>query len=245
MKSYTVIQHNYSEFLGLIERQLEVRDIGFNYCRPFVGQDLPGSALQSDALFLLGGSYTPLDVDECPWLPGERRLMELFIKAKRPVVGIGFGGLLVADYAGATVSRAPKHTAYWTTAHKTAAGANDPLAEAVDGARVLVLHDGSATLPASVAPILVDDAGAWLAIRPDPLVYGMLFRPELKPGMIEDMIMEAGRVLPENIGEILATAREEWETTQRTTDRVIVALVKALDLMTERYKAPVFRLVVE
>jgi len=57
--------------------------------------------------------------------------------------------------------------------------------------------------------------------------------------------MEADRVLPENIGEILAAARDEWETTQRTTDRVIVALVKALDLMTERYKAPVFRLVVE
>lgn len=245
MKSYIVVQHNYSEFLGLIERQLEVRDIGFNYARPFVGQDLPGSALQSDALFLLGGSHTPLDLDACPWLPGERRLIDLFVKAKRPVVGIGFGGLLVAEFAGASVSAAPKHTAYWTTAHKTAIGAGDPLAEAVDGARVLVMHDGSATLPDSVSPILVDDTGRWLVIRPQPLVYGMLFRPELKPGMIEDMIMEGGRILPENIGEVLAMARDEWEATQRTTDRVIVALVKALDLMTERYKAPMFRLVVE
>ena len=67
----------------------------------------------------------------------------------------------------------------------------------------------------------------------------------MKPGMIEDMIMEGGRILPENIGEVLAMARDEWEATQRTTDRVIVALVKALDLMTERYKAPMFRLVVE
>jgi len=245
MKNYVVIQHNYSEFLGLIERQLEIRDIGFIYSRPFVGQDLPGSALQSDALFLLGGSFTPLDSDACPWLPQERRLMDLFVKAKRPVVGIGFGGLLVAEFAGALISAEPRHNAYWTTAHKTTAGEGDPVAEAVDGARVLVLHDGSAKLPESLAPILVDDNGAWLAIRPQPLVYGMLFRPELKPGMIEDMIMEADRVLPENIGEILAAARDEWETTQRTTDRVIVALVKALDLMTERYKAPVFRLVVE
>ena len=245
MKSYTVVQHNYSEFLGLIERQLEVRDIGFNYCRPFVGQDLPGSALQSDTLFLLGGSFTPLDIEACPWIPQERRLIDLFLKGKRPVVGIGFGALLVAEHAGALISTEPRHTAYWTTAHKTAAGEGDPLADAVHGARVLVMHDGSAKLPASIEPILVDDAGNWLAIRPQPLVYGMLFRPELKPGMIEDMIMEAGRDLPEHIGEILSTARDEWEDTQRTTDRVIVALVKALDLMTERYKAPMFRLVVE
>ena len=38
MQNYCVVQHTYSEFLGLIERQLEKRDIGFSYYRPFVGQ---------------------------------------------------------------------------------------------------------------------------------------------------------------------------------------------------------------
>lgn len=42
MKNYCVVQHSYSEFLGLIESQLEKRDIGFSYYRPFVGQDSPG-----------------------------------------------------------------------------------------------------------------------------------------------------------------------------------------------------------
>ena len=63
MKQFAVVQHTYSEFLGLIENQLEKRDIGFAYFRPFVGQDLPGSAGQFDALFVLGGQATPSDQD--------------------------------------------------------------------------------------------------------------------------------------------------------------------------------------
>lgn len=245
MKNYAVIQHNYSEYLGMIERQLEVRDIGFSYFRPFVGQDVPGNSLQFDALFILGGSWPVNDVEHCPWLDAEKRLIDNFQKGKRPVVGFGFGGLLVAAQAGATVSAEPLHTAYWTTAHKTVAGENDPLAQAVDGRRVFVMYNGTAELPSAMAPILVDDQGRWIAAKPNDLTYAILFRPELKPGMLEDIIMEANRSAPDNIAELLATARDEWDETQRTTDAVVVALVKSLDLMKERKKAPVFQLNVE
>lgn len=245
MKFHAVVQHTYSEFLGLIERQLEKRDIGFNYYRPFVGQDVPGSALQFDALFLLGGAYPTTDRRHCPWVGDELRLIDVFQKAGRPVIGIGFGALLVAERAGAVPSTDPFHTAHWTTAHITETGKGDALAEAVDGRRVLAMYNGSAALPEDVRPLAVDDAGNWLLIRPGRLTYGMLFRPELKPGIIEDMIMEAKREVPGNIDEILAAAREEWQGMQETTDRVIVALVKELDLMQERRKMPVFRLNVE
>jgi hypothetical protein len=57
--------------------------------------------------------------------------------------------------------------------------------------------------------------------------------------------MEARRPAPDNIAELLATAREEWEASQVTADRVIAALVAALDLMRERRKAKVFNLRVE
>ncbi len=244
MKSYAVVQHNYSEFLGQVERQLEIRDIGFSYFRPFVGQDLPGSAIHFDALFLLGGS-TLINDEQNQWIESERRVVRLFQSSRRPIVGLGFGAMLLAENTGATLNDAPYHNAYWTTAHKTQAGENDALAEAVDGKRVLVFSNGSATLPDHVKPIVVDDEGNWIAIRPDALSYGLLFRPDLKPGMIEDMIMEAGRETPADIGELLATARSEWVETQKTTDQIIMALVKSLDLMKERHKAPVFKLNVE
>lgn len=245
MKNYAVIQHNYSEFLGQIERQLEIRDIGFSYFRPFVGQDLPGSAIHFDALFLLGGSWPINDEEHCPWIETESRLIRLFQKSKRPVVGIGFGALLIAEQAGGKVSDQPFHTAYWTTARKTPAGENDALANAVDGKKVLVMYNGSCELPKNIEPILVDDEGRWLAIKPDDLTYAMLFRPELKPGMLEDMVMEANRKTPDNIGELLVTARNEWIETQKTTDSIIIALVQSLELMKERHKAPIFKINVE
>lgn len=244
MKQFAVVQHTYSEFLGLIENQLEKRDIGFAYFRPFVGQDLPGSAGQFDALFILGGQYPASDHENNPWHDDELRLIGIFRDARRPVVGLGYGALLLAEYEGGMVQAEPWHNAYWTTAHKTAAGESDALAQAVDGRPVLVMANGGAVLPQGLEPIVVDDDGRWIAIRPDPLAYGLLFRPELKPGMIEDMIMEAHRKTPPDIGALLAAARQHWGDSQRTTDQVIVALVKELDLMAERRKMPVFRLTI-
>lgn len=245
MKNYLVVQHTYSEFLGLIEAHLQKRDIGFSYYRPFLGQDLPASTGQFDGLFLLGGAWPTADAEHCPQVPEELNLIRIFQKGQRPVVGIGMGGLLVAQAAGGAPGLEPAHTAGFTVARKTPAGEGDELAERLDGRRVLVMYHGSVALPQGLEPVLVDEAGRWLAVRPDQNTYGLLFRPEIKPGMLEDLIMEEGHNPPENIGELLAEARERWEEMQETTDQVVVALVKALDLMRERRKMPVFNLKVE
>ncbi|MEW5709994.1 MAG: GMP synthase [Pseudomonadota bacterium] len=242
MKHFLVVQHTYSEFLGLIETRLEQRDIGFTYVRPFTGQNLPGTALQHDALWLLGGAYPVTDTERQPWIDDELRLVSLFQRAHRPVVGLGFGGLLLARAVGGAARSEPAHTACWARARATEAGRDDPLAQAVDGRRVLVMYNGAVDLPDGVPPLVVDEEGRWIAARTGEAAYALLFRPELKPGMLEDMIMEEGRPTPENIGDLLAEARREWPETQETTDRVLVALVSALDLMQERRKAPVFSL---
>ena len=240
MKKFFVVQHSYAEFLGPIEKQLESRNIGFQYLRPFLGNDLPTSAPRHDALWLLGGAYPITDVEACPWIPQEYRLMEYFRKLGRPTVGIGFGGLLVARLAGGEAFEEPYFNAYWTIARKTSAGAEDPLAIAFDGRPVLVMYNGRVDLPAGLAPILTDDTGRWIAVKPDATSYGLLFRPEMKPGMIEDMIMEDNRPLPDNIGELLQEARERWPLMQDTAAQMALALVTSLDLMTERRKMPVF-----
>jgi len=77
-------------------------------------------------------------------------------------------------------------------------------------------------------------------VRPDPLTYGLLFRPELKSGMLEDMVMEEDRETPENIGELIAGLRADRNEFQRTQDLTVATLVTALDLMQERRKPPVF-----
>lgn len=241
MKRFIAVQHSHSEFLGSVERQLEKRGIGFSYFRPFTGQALPASALQFDALWLLGGASVPGDRAQLPWLDEELRLLRAFLRAQRPVVGLGFGALLLALAAGGEAQPDPKPYAYWSTAHATAAGAADPLAQAIDGRQVLVAASGRVSVPAGMEPVAVDDRGDWIALR-HGAAYGLLFRPEMTPGMIEDTIMEEGRPLAEDIGDVLARARELWPEFSETGDRVLAALVSALDLMQERRKPPVFRI---
>lgn len=241
MKSFIAVQHSYSEFLGAIEKQLENRGIGFTYFRPFTGQSLPASALQYDALWLLGGAYAPADREHAPWLDEELRLLRAFGHAHRPVVGLGYGALLIAQWAGGEPSGDGAPYAYWTTAHATPAGAADPVAQAIDGRQVLVAASGRVRLPAGIDPVAVDADGEWIALR-HAEVYGLLFRPELTPGMIEDTIMEVDRPLPDDIGEVLAQARLLWPEFRETADRVVAALVTGLDLMQERRKPPVFRI---
>ena len=242
MKRFLVVQHSYSEFLGGVETQLESRGIGFSYVRPFTGQALPASALQYDALWLLGGAHPVCDSTHCPWVADELRLVSAFRRARRPVVGLGFGGLVVAAAAGGTPHATPANRAYFTTAHRADTASGEPLADALDGCTLLIMVNGQVELPPGVAPILVDDEGDWIAVRPDPLTYGLLFRPELKPGMLEDMVMEEGRETPDHIGELIAGLRADREAVQRNQDATVAALVTALDLMKERKKPPVFAL---
>jgi GMP synthase-like glutamine amidotransferase len=242
MVRFLAIQHTFSEFFGALEPQFEARGIGFSYLRPVTGQDVAAAAGQFDCLWLLGGAYPVADRAHCPWIEDELRLVAAFGKSRRPVVGLGFGSHAVALAHGGTARAEPAHDAYWTIAHATEAGRDDPLARAVDGRRVLVIANGSVDLPHGLAPIAVDERGRWIAIRPTPLAYGLAFRPELKPGMIEDMIMEDGRPVPDHIGALLEEARARWDETQETTARVVAALIEALDLMQERRKMPVFGL---
>jgi GMP synthase-like glutamine amidotransferase len=242
MVRFLAIQHTFSEFFGALEPQFEARGIAFTYLRPVTGQDVAAAAGQFDCLWLLGGAYPASDREHCPWIDDERRLVAAFAKSRRPVVGLGFGAHVVAAAYGGASRGDPAHDAYWTTAYATAAGRDDPLARAVDGRRVLVMTNGGVDLSADVAPIVVDERGGWIAIRPTPLAYGLAFRPELKPGMIEDMIMEDERPVPDDIGALLEEARSRWDESQETTARVVAALVEALDLMQERRKMPVFGL---
>lgn len=241
MKRLLCIQHTYAEFLGALEPQFEGRGIGFNYVRTVSGQDVAGTPTQYDSLWLLGSAHAAADAQACPWVEDEKRLVRAFQNARRPVVGLGGGAHVLAAANGAVLSMLPEHDAAFTTAR--ALDADDPLAQAVDGRRVLVMACGSASLPEGAHAVVADADGRCIAFRCGPSAYGLLFRPELKPGMLEDMAMEENRPVPAHMGTLIEAAREEWPQMQETCARVAAALVSALGLMDERRKPPVIGIV--
>jgi len=240
VKRFLAVQHTFAEFFGALEAQWEARDIGFRYVRPVSGEDVAGTPSQFDALWLLGAAWPPADRAHCPWVDDELRLVRAFLKAKRPVVGLGEGAQVLAAAHGATLRAEPQHDAYFTRAR---ALADEPLARAVDGLQVLVMQNGSAEPAPDLEPLVAAENGRTIAFRAGTLAYGLAFRPELKPGMLEDMVMEEGRPLPDDIGALIERARELWPEMQQTTGRVAAALVEALGLMDERAKAPVIPIV--
>ncbi len=240
MKRILAVQHSFAEFLGALEPQLEARGIGFTYVRPAAGEDVHGLPSQYDALLLLGGARPAADPAHCPWLADEQRLVRAFERARRPVVGFGLGAHVIASAHGAALSPTPEHVALFTTAH--ALDPQDRVAQAVDGRRVLVMANGSAGVSGEMQPIVANENGECIGFRVGTLTYGLLFRPELKPGMLEDMAMEEDRPVPDTLGELIESSRALWGEMEETTARVATALVAALGLMDERRKTPVILL---
>jgi GMP synthase (glutamine-hydrolysing) len=240
MKRLLVVQHSFAEFLGALEPEFEAREIAFTYVRTIAGDDVAGTPARFDGLWLLGSAWPVADAARCPWLEDEKRLVRAFQAARLPIVGIGEGAHVLAAANGAQVC-AGEPQAGFVQAHALAP--DDPVARAIDGCSVLVMASGSASLPEGAHAVAEDASGRKLAFRTQAGGYGLLFRPDLKPGMLEDMVMEEDRPLPENMAALLEAARDAWPGMREITSRVCAALVAAQGLMDERRRPPVFEIV--
>jgi len=75
--------------------------------------ELPPRLADCDALVLLDGPTGPLDPAGQPWLKRERRLVERALDSHKPLLGIGYGGRLIAEALGAVVARGRRSEVGW------------------------------------------------------------------------------------------------------------------------------------
>lgn len=66
-----------------------------------------------DCLVVLGGPMSAWEEERYPWLTAEKRLIESFIAAGRPVLGICLGAQLLSDVLGARAYRGPHQEVGW------------------------------------------------------------------------------------------------------------------------------------
>lgn len=188
MKAIFVLQHTNSEFLGLIEDHLEGRGVRFQYVRPFAGGSVPGTAIQSDGLIVLGGG--PWATASDPVLPSLReevRLAKDFLNRRRPVIGFGLGAQILCLAAGG--QSMPRDLAFGVgTARRVAA---DVLNGFLPAAWPLVTYmRDRPVMPAAATVLAVDDAGEPALFQLRDNCFGFTGHPGYKVGMLEDLVME-------------------------------------------------------
>jgi len=147
--------------------------------KPYLGDPLPETAAEHDALLVLGGSQSALDDDAHPYIPPLLSLLRDFGDSGRSVLGICLGGQLLARAYGARnlLGAAPEFG--WHGITRTSEGAADPVLAAVPEAFVsFQWHDDTFTLPSDAVRLAANPAAQNQAFRIGRACYGFQFHFE-------------------------------------------------------------------
>ncbi len=230
VKTLAVVQHTSSEYLGLIEDQLEGRRIRFRYFRPFTsGGRAPRAAEAAEGLVFLGGG---------PWgaSAGPRRLPSLdeevalasgALQAGTPVVGFGLGAHILALAAGGGVRPGPLEFEVGTARRVL----DEALAGYLPRHYPLVRYGPDRLmLPPQARTLACDESGHVALFQLGERAFGFAGHPGVKSAIIEDLIME----FPESPAQTtasLAALRARQAELHAALGSVVTGLVRCLGLM--------------
>ena len=134
-----------------------------------------------DLLVVMGSAASTLD-SSVPWIGRERRLVAAAVDAGTPVLGVCFGGQLLAQVLGAPVERAPRTEVGW---HRV---------DTVDPARVppgpwMMWHEDRFSVPTGA----VEVARTGVCVQAYILGphTGVQFHPEVDAGIVGRWVDEA------------------------------------------------------
>jgi GMP synthase (glutamine-hydrolysing) len=196
-----VLQHAESENLGRIEDALLVAGVEFEYVRTFAGQSIPRDIDESSGLIVMGGPMGVYETDRFPFLNQEMKLIEAFLKAQKPILGVCLGSQLLAAALGATVRKGRKKEIGWFPVERTSASAQDRLWSGQPSRFVAYhWHGDLFDLPRGAVPLASSDITPVQSFCYGGLAYGILFHMEVTEGQIWKMLKEfAGEIQQENL----------------------------------------------
>jgi GMP synthase (glutamine-hydrolysing) len=196
-----VLQHAQSETLGLIEDLLRSESKTFQYVRTFEDQAIPPDPNGYSALIVMGGPMGVYETKRYPFLIQEMRLIEGFMKTRRPVLGICLGSQLLAACLGASVHKGLRKEIGWYPIELTTDGKQDPLWRKAPSRFVAYhWHGDIFELPKGATLLASSEITPVQAYRCDDRVYGILFHLEVSENHIRRMLSEfADEVQRENM----------------------------------------------
>lgn len=175
-----LVIHNFEKTgLGNVGTALQEAGAELDVRRAHLGEPIPATAGDHDALVVLGGGQNARDDDNHPYFPALLDLIRDFESRDRAVLGICLGGQLMARAFGGD-NRIGGATEFgWHRMALTEAGAADPVLGAVPAAfPIFEWHDDTFELPAGAIHLAASDAVSNQAFRIGRAAYGFQFHFE-------------------------------------------------------------------
>jgi GMP synthase-like glutamine amidotransferase len=195
-----VVQHTATEGPGRFAEWLPGYGIDLSTVHPYAGEALP-SALDADALIVMGGPMGAYDDDTAPWLPAVRGLLVAAVADGVPALGICLGAQLLAVATGGRVERGghgPEIGLGEIEVHTP-----DTLLES-GSLPVVQWHYDTVTEPPPGAELLASSATYPVqAFRVGQCAWGLQYHVEASP----DLVAEWARAERRDEGPIVAPLR--------------------------------------
>jgi GMP synthase (glutamine-hydrolysing) len=196
-----VLQHAQSENLGTIEDALRIGGVAFDYVHVFQGQPLPDDVEGSSGLIVMGGPMGVYETGRFPFLLREMKLIEAFLRAPRPILGVCLGSQLLAATLGAIVRKGRKKEIGWYPVQLSPKSEQDPLWSGVPSRFVAFhWHGDMFDLPRGAVALASSDITPVQSYRFRDRAYGILFHLEVTERHISKMLHEFdGEIQHENL----------------------------------------------
>jgi GMP synthase-like glutamine amidotransferase len=201
MERLLVVEHDHDAPAGLLAGWAAGRGLKLDTVRLHAGGTLPGSPADCEAAVVLGSEQTAYD-DTVPWLAGELAFVRALVQAGVPVLGICFGGQVLARVLGARLYRLPVPEIGWVQARTRSPG--------LAAGPWLSWHRDAFDLPPGAAELAASDVSLQaFAIGPHA---GLQFHPEATEPIARDWLAGADpRPGPEVTGPMFETAGDAWD----------------------------------
>lgn len=180
----------------------------------------------TDCLVVLGGPMSAWEDQRHPWLKTEKRLLEAFIAADRPVLGICLGAQLLAEVLGARVFRGKHPEIGWFEVTTTPQGQAHQLGEVLPPRfETFLWHGDSFDIPAGAVHLASSDAFAHQAFAWDRLL-ALQFHLETRPDWVEQLVLRdadqlvASRTI-QSAEVVVAKAKATYLANNRLLDRLL------------------------
>lgn len=196
-----VVEHDHDCPAGLLAGWAAGRGLKIDTVRLHAGDALPASPAGFGAVAVLGSEQTAYD-DTVPWLPAEVAFVRALVAAEAPVLGICFGGQVLARVLGARVYRLAQPEIGWVRLRT-----RSPL---IAPGPWLSWHRDAFELPAAAAELAASDVSLQaFACGPH---LGLQFHPEATEPIVRSWVAGADPPPgPEITRPMLAGAGSAWD----------------------------------